>query len=87
MYWKKREEPGYLEFRLAVIKRDKGKCQFPGCKKKTRMVHHIVRYADSAYLRHEPKNGICLCQEHHKQVTGKEQHYQSLFQSIVRDKK
>ncbi len=85
-YWKKREEPGYAEFRKAVIRRDKAKCQFPGCKKRTKIVHHIIRYADSGYLKHEPTNGICLCNHHHKEVTGKERHYVALFQSIVRDK-
>lgn len=87
MYWKKRKEPGYQEFRKKVLKRDNYSCQFPGCKKKTYTVHHIIRYADSSYLRHSPNNGICLCNSHHKLVTGKEKHYASLFQSIVRDKK
>ena len=87
-YINKRElNPAYNIFRSAVRKRDKNRCQFPGCKKAGREVHHIIKYADSNYLKHEVDNGILLCKDHHEDVKGKEGHYVKTFSDIVLRKK
>jgi 5-methylcytosine-specific restriction endonuclease McrA len=73
----------YREFRRDVLKRDKGKCQFPGCRKKARYVHHIVRWADNPALRFNVNNACGLCKGHHDKVTGYEHLYQSVLMKIV----
>lgn len=75
----------YDEWRKKVLKRDHYKCQMPGCTtpRKQIQVHHIIRYADSHYLRFSPANGICLCRKHHDSIKDKEPYYISLFVSIV----
>ena len=85
-YIRKRDDPGYEEACQHARKRDKNKCQMPGCKRKRKIeVHHILTYAKNPYLRVDPGNLICLCQVHHKEVTGKEHCYAVLFQKIVND--
>ena len=89
-YKNKREDPGYEEFRQAVLKRDKHKCQMPGCTRKTRkwlQVHHIVPYSVAAYLRTDPDNGITLWFGCHKRIGGKETYYGRLFLDIVKRNK
>ncbi len=75
----------YDQWRKAVLKRDKYKCQMPDCAKpRSRVqVHHIIRYADSSYLRLSPSNGLTLCKKCHDSIKDKEHHYISLFISIV----
>lgn len=78
-------DDNYKSFRKSVLSRDKHKCQFPGCKKKTKLeIHHIIRWADNYEFRFEPKNGICLCKFHHAFIKNKEGIYISLFQEIVK---
>lgn len=75
----------YKKFRAAVIARDKGKCQFPGCKRRSKVqVHHIARWVDSYELRFEPSNGICLCRWHHNHIKNHEHLYNDLFIEIVK---
>lgn len=78
-----RSGPEYEKVRKEVVKRDKGKCRFPGCKAKGREMHHIIPYSRSAEMRLESKNLIMLCKKHHKQVTGKEIHYMGMFLDII----
>ena len=74
----------YANWRRKVYARDKGKCQMPGCKKRKRIqVHHIRKWSSAASLRYEVDNGICLCWDCHKEVTGKEEHYERLFYEII----
>jgi len=82
------EDPIYKDWRIKVYKRDKFKCQMPGCKKKNRGLnaHHIQKWASASTLRYDIDNGITLCRMCHERVTGHEQHYQRLFQDIVRRK-
>lgn len=77
--------PEYKKWRLAVYKRDKFKCRFPNCKSKSKRLnaHHIKRWADNPELRFAIFNGICLCHTHHKLVTGNEEQYEAMFQSII----
>ena len=78
-------DPVYKETRTRVLKRDKFKCQMPGCKKKKKLnVHHIERWADAAHLRYETFNMITLCRECHDSIKDKESHYDPLFQDLVR---
>ena len=81
------DDPVYKEVRIRVLKRDKFKCQMPGCKKKKRLnVHHIEKWANAAHLRYDEHNCITLCKEHHDEVTGQEHLYVPLFQDIIKRK-
>ena len=77
--------PAYQSFVKQVKERDENKCQFPGCTKRRFgiEVHHIVRWKDSIALRYNPDNGVCLCNKHHKMVTGQEMAYAPLFIKVV----
>ena len=78
------EDPVYKEVRKRVLKRDKHKCQMPGCNCRKRLhVHHIERWADAASLRYADYNCIVLCKEHHDSIKGQEHLYISLFRGIV----
>jgi 5-methylcytosine-specific restriction endonuclease McrA len=78
-------DPVYRDWRVQVYKRDKFTCQMPGCSyKKYLNAHHIQKWASASSLRFDVDNGITLCKNCHKKVTGSEQHYQGLFQQIVR---
>jgi len=86
MTWKKRDyqDPLYKEFRSKVLKRDKFTCQM--CKSRIRKsleVLHIMTWANASTLRFDPMNGITLCKSCHKDITGKEVHFQSLFLALV----
>lgn len=87
--WEKRTDPGYEEFRQAVLERDNYCCQMPGCKYKNRkwlQVHHIVPYANAYHLRTIVNNGITLCYKCHKRISKNETHYTRLFLTIVEQK-
>lgn len=80
-----RATDAYDKFRKEVLKRDKRKCQMPGCDSTRRLqVHHIVKYANNGYGRLLVSNGITLCFNCHKnKVTGNESIYAPLFTKIV----
>lgn len=83
--WKQRHDYGYNDFRRAVLKRDKGRCQMPKCgTTRWLQVHHIRDYASNPHLRTETSNGITLCGHCHKGIKGKEHNFIGLFDSIVR---
>jgi len=42
-----------------------------------------MTWADAGTLRFDPGNGITLCKTCHKEITGKEVHFQSSFLAIV----
>jgi len=42
-----------------------------------------MTWANAGTLRFDPGNGITLCKDCHKEVTGKEVHFQSSFLAIV----
>jgi len=78
-------DPVYKDWRIKVYKRDKFTCQMPGCNSKKRLnAHHIQKWASASMLRYDVVNGLTLCKSCHDKVTGHEQHYQGLFQQIVR---
>lgn len=79
------EDPQYKKWRLDVYKRDKFKCQWPGCSasKKGLNAHHIKTWADFPGLRFEVNNGITLCKLHHKMIQGMEDNYAEIFLRIA----
>lgn len=81
-----RQSPEYKALRKAVLKRDGYQCQMPGCGSKNRrslQVHHIIRWADSAYVRYEESNCIVLCRYCHYDIRNMEHHFIELFMKIV----
>lgn len=82
---KHRTDPGYIEFRNAVLKRDNRTCQMPYCgSRRGLIVHHIKPYS-KGHLRTDPNNGITLCRKCHKRTFGHEKRYAPLFLSIIND--
>ena len=78
-------DPVYKQWRVDVFKRDKFKCQFPGCTCKNKLnAHHIIRWADAPFLRFVLSNGITLCRQHHDSIKGFENCYVQLFSEIVK---
>lgn len=78
------DDPQYEQFRKDVLKRDKYKCKMPGCKSKIKLqVHHIKKWSRASALRYDTNNGITLCKHCHKLITGKEHHYEKVFESII----
>jgi 5-methylcytosine-specific restriction endonuclease McrA len=84
-YKNPRDNKVYNKLRKEVIKRDKYKCQYPGCENKKQLqIHHIVRWSDSGYGRYNPLNLITICKSCHKnKVTNNEHIYKKLFLEIV----
>ena len=82
-------DPAYKQFRSDVLKRDKYACQMWNKKGKRVWlnVHHIMKWSSASTLRYDPDNGITLCRDCHKEVTGKESHYISYFTEKVRRNK
>ena len=78
------DDPQYKKWRLSIYKRDKFKCQWPGCVASKKLnAHHIKRWADCPGLRYDVNNGITLCKDHHKSINGIETYYESIFLKIV----
>jgi hypothetical protein len=60
----------------------------PGCKSKSRIqAHHIRKWSTASALRYDVDNGITLCRNCHDSISKAEEHYESLFIGIVREKK
>ena len=80
------DDPIYKDWRRKVLRRDKYKCQMPGCGRRGRKMqtHHIRKWSEASSLRYDVKNGVTLCWNCHKEVTGSEAHYEPLFMEIVR---
>lgn len=78
-------DPKYKAWRKRVYGRDRFKCQMPNCTgtDKTLNAHHIKCWAAYPGLRFVTSNGITLCSECHKSVTGRETEFESLFARIL----
>lgn len=76
-------DPQYKALRSRVRRRDKYRCSWPGCSSKRIQVHHILPWSKYPNLRYVDSNCICLCRDHHKQVTKSEEAYCSLLTTIV----
>lgn len=80
-------DPIYKKWIKDIFIRDDFKCQWPGCKFKSKLnAHHIFRWADFPGLRYHANNGITLCKIHHKQITGDEDSYTQFFSSLLINK-
>lgn len=78
------DDPQYEDFRKEVLRRDKKICRMPGCKSRSMLhVHHIKPWSKAAALRYDTSNGITLCKNCHKSITGQESHYEALFLEII----
>ena len=81
------DDPLYKNWRLSVYKRDKFKCQWPGCINNKKLnAHHIKTWAHYPALRFLVENGITLCYQHHKMICGMEEIYESVFFRILANK-
>lgn len=82
------KDPLYQDWRNKVYARDNHTCQWVGCNKKQKLnAHHIKTWADYPGLRFVVENGITLCYQHHKMISGMEELYESIFFKILLDKK
>ncbi len=52
-------------------------------KKKKLYVHHIRKWASASSLRFDVNNGITLCYNCHKEVTGNEGHYEGYLLGLI----
>lgn len=78
------EDPAYKKWRKLVYTRDKFSCKWPGCNQMKKLnAHHIKSWAQYPGLRFEPNNGITLCKDHHKMITGMEEIYAGVFLKLV----
>ena len=81
-----KRKPISAKKRFDILERDNFTCQM--CNNSNRRtwkaVHHIIKWSSSASLRYDPDNGITLCHQCHKDVTGKESHYVSYFNEKVK---
>lgn len=81
-------DPLYKKWRKEVYDRDNHQCQWPGCNKNKRLnAHHIKTWANYPALRFLIENGITLCYQHHKMISGMEEIYESVFFKILANKK
>lgn len=78
------KDPLYKQWRLSIYKRDKFKCQYPGCSISKRLnAHHIKTWAHFPGLRYNINNGITLCKTHHDMIKGMEESYSETFLRIA----
>lgn len=79
------------EWRQKVFARDNFTCQLCGDRyakghKVVLNAHHIVKYSVNKELRYVVENGITLCKDCHKKITGKEEQYEEQLKEIVKNK-
>ena len=78
------DDPLYKNWRLSVYKRDKFKCQWPGCPNNKKLnAHHIKTWAHFPGLRYEVRNGITLCKDHHNMINGNESYYEAILLKLA----
>lgn len=63
----KRDMKGYEKFIKAVLNRDNNTCQCCGATDKKNVVHHLNGYIWCVEQRVDPKNGVTLCVDCHKE--------------------
>ena len=79
-----KEDLEYKKFRYKVKNRDKRICKWPNCGCRKRLqVHHILPWAKYPDRRYDISNGITLCKQHHKMVTGHEMIYASVLIGLI----
>lgn len=80
----------YKEWRLKVFRRDKFTCQICHRKKSKDVsieAHHILRKADFPQLTLCITNGITLCTDCHRVITGNEYFWAKQLMGIIKGKK
>lgn len=85
---KRQDSDEYKNARRDTLKRDKHKCQMPGCKYRGRKleVHHISRWVDMPGARYDITNLITLCTNCHSSIKNKEHIYATMFRQIILNK-
>jgi 5-methylcytosine-specific restriction endonuclease McrA len=84
MYRRDWNEPAYAKWRKDIRKRDRHKCQWPGCGSKRRLeVHHIKKWSDNPALRYSINNGITLCKNCHQRIKGSEENYELFLLKLL----
>ena len=77
-------DPDYKKWRLAIYRRDGFKCKWRGCNKtKGLQAHHILPWSSHPALRLITSNGITLCKQHHKLITGQEAIWASYLKQLL----
>lgn len=88
MFKRNFQDPEYKKWRKKVYQRDKHMCRWPGCGSRKRLnAHHIKTWANYPGLRFEINNGITLCYNHHKLITGSEELYEAIFFKLINSMK
>jgi len=82
----RKTDEAYRKLCSDVLRRDKYRCKFPGCKKKGTQIHHIKTWATTPLLRYSKENLISLCFRHHKMIWNNESEYEKIFFDIIRRK-
>jgi len=78
----------FKEWRTAVFRRDRYRCQMPGCQETTKLqAHHIRMRSVYPTLSFTVDNGITLCRRCHQSIRQHEENYVALFLGIVYQKK
>ena len=75
--------PEYQAWKYAVLNKCHRNCQLCGATNVRLEVHHIIPWADAPELRYNVDNGVPLCHECHKKVTGHEYEYAQQFLDIT----
>ncbi len=77
------KDPAYTRWRKAVMLRDGYRCKKCGKKRLALNAHHIKKWADFPTMRYMVNNGITLCYNCHKKMTGVEEAYEPLCKSLL----
>lgn len=81
------DNPLYKKWRKDVARRDKFRCQWPGCgSNKLLRFHHIRTWTQYPALRFDITNGITLCKKHHDSIWGEEESFEMFFYTILKNK-
>lgn len=73
----------HKQWRRKIFERDNHTCILCGERGGYLEPHHIKRWADYPDLRYEVINGITLCYDCHREVTGHEEDYENRFQEYL----
>ena len=78
------DDPAYANWRKAIRKRDKRKCQWPGCASRSKLeTHHIKKWSQHPALRYSINNGITLCRNCHRKIKGNEEAFEQFFFKLL----
>lgn len=78
------DTPKYQRWRFKVFKRDRHICRLCGRNKCYIEAHHIKKKAAYPHLIFRTNNGVALCKDCHKFVTGEEGKFVTLFNHVIK---